>query len=62
MLYRLACARASIDLWAQDNKYGKRINASLTHVQFVKDGDQFGEKVQSAESVLPDLSADDDAV
>lgn len=32
---------ASIDLWAQDNNYGRRINASLRGVQFVKDGDPF---------------------
>lgn len=31
----------SLDLWAQDNKYGKRINASLAGVQFAKDGDAF---------------------
>lgn len=32
---------ASIELWAQDNNYGKRINASLRGVQFLKDGDAF---------------------
>lgn len=32
---------ASIELWAQDNAYGKRINASLRGVQFLKDGDAF---------------------
>lgn len=32
---------ASIELWAQDNKYGKRVNASLRGVQFYKDGDAF---------------------
>ena len=32
---------ASIDLWAQDNKYGKRINAQLRGVQFYADGDAF---------------------
>lgn len=32
---------ASIELWAQDNAYGKRINASLRGVQFYKDGDAF---------------------
>lgn len=34
---------ASIRLWAQDNQYGKRINAALRAVQFVKDGNSFGE-------------------
>jgi len=32
---------ASIDLWPQDNKYGKRINAQLRGVQFLRDGDAF---------------------
>jgi hypothetical protein len=32
---------AIIDVWAQDNQYGKRINASLKGIQFVKDGDAF---------------------
>lgn len=33
---------AVIQLWPQDNSYGKRINAQLMGVQFVKDGDSFG--------------------
>lgn len=33
---------AIVDVWAQDNQYGKRINASLKGVQFLKDGDPFG--------------------
>lgn len=32
---------ASIELWPQDNAYGKRINASLRGVQFLRDGDAF---------------------
>ncbi|AQW29103.1 DUF2815 family protein [Ralstonia syzygii subsp. celebesensis] len=32
---------ASIELWCQDNNYGKRINASLRGVQFLRDGDAF---------------------
>jgi hypothetical protein len=32
---------ASVELWAQDNNFGKRINASLRGVQFFKDGDAF---------------------
>lgn len=32
---------ASIELWAQDNNYGKRINATLRGVQFLRDGDAF---------------------
>lgn len=32
----------NIEIYAQDNAWGKRINASLRGVQFVKDGDSFG--------------------
>lgn len=35
---------ASIRLWAQDNQFGKRINAQLQAVQFVADGEAFGDK------------------
>lgn len=34
---------ATIRLWPQDNQYGKRINAQLRAIQFVKDGGKFGE-------------------
>jgi hypothetical protein len=40
---------AVVRLWAQDNQYGKRVNASLGNIQFVKDGDPFGEKTRSPE-------------
>ena len=32
---------ASVDIWAMDNQYGKRVCASLRGVQFVKDGEAF---------------------
>lgn len=32
---------ASIEVWAQDNNYGKRVNATVMGVQFFKDGDAF---------------------
>lgn len=34
---------AIISLWAQDNQYGKRINAQLDGVQFRADGEPFGD-------------------
>ena len=33
---------ATIRLWVQDNKFGKRVNAELRAVQFLKDGESFG--------------------
>lgn len=32
---------AIIDVWAQDNQYGKKVNAQLQGVQFYKDGEAF---------------------
>lgn len=32
---------ASLEFWAQDNDYGKRINAQLRGVQFLRDGEAF---------------------
>jgi len=32
---------AVIEIWAQDNQFGKRINAQLKGVRFVEDGDAF---------------------
>lgn len=33
---------ASVEFWAQDNAFGKRVNATLRGIQFVRDGDSFG--------------------
>lgn len=37
-VYSGCYVNATIELWAQDNKFGKRINASLMGVQFHRDG------------------------
>lgn len=42
VLYSGCYVNASLELWAQDNNYGKRVNAQLGGIQFVKDGDSFG--------------------
>lgn len=41
ILYAGCYVNAVVDLWAQDNQYGKRINASLKAIQFVSDGEPF---------------------
>jgi hypothetical protein len=51
----------TLDLWAQDNKFGKRINAGLGGVQFVKDGDRFGGGTQGEESDFDELEDGADA-
>lgn len=52
---------ASVELWAQDNNYGKRINASLGGVQFFKDGDAFAGGGAASEDEFEDVSAGADA-
>jgi hypothetical protein len=47
---------AMLDLWAQDNKYGKRVNASLKGIQFVKDGDAFSASAPASPDAFDDLS------
>lgn len=47
---------ASVELWAQDNNYGKRINATLRGVQFVRDGDAFAGGGAASEDEFEDLS------
>lgn len=41
VIYSGCYVNASVDIWAQDNGFGKRINAQLRGIQFSKDGDAF---------------------
>ena len=41
-IYAGCYVNASIEIWAQDNAYGKRVNATLRGIQFVRDGEAFG--------------------
>jgi hypothetical protein len=50
---------ASIELWVQDNNYGKRINATLAGVQFYKDGESFGGGSIADADDFDDVTADD---
>jgi hypothetical protein len=47
---------ASIELWAQDNNYGKRVNASLRGVQFFRDGDAFAGGGAASEDEFDDIT------
>jgi hypothetical protein len=48
---------AVVDIWAQDNQYGKRINATLQSVQFFADGDSFAGGSFGTEDDFDDVSA-----
>lgn len=47
---------ASIELWCQDNNFGKRINASLRGVQFLKDGDAFAGGGSASDDEFDDIA------
>jgi hypothetical protein len=51
---------AIIDVWAQDNAFGKRINAQLSGVKFVKDGEPFAGGRPAAESDFDEFGDEDD--
>lgn len=42
-IYAGCYVNAKIGLWAQSNKFGKRINANLVAIQFAADGDSFSD-------------------
>ena len=42
LVYSGCYVNARVELWVQDNANGKRINAKLLGIQFVRDGDAFG--------------------
>ncbi len=48
---------AQLEIWAQDNQFGKRVNASLKGVQFFKDGDAFAGGAPASADEFEDLSA-----
>jgi hypothetical protein len=50
---------AVLELWTQDNNYGKRINATLLGVQFYKDGESFVGGGVADDSDFDDLSSED---
>jgi len=55
---------ASIEVWAQDNQWGKRVNATLRWVQFRRDGDAFAGGAPASMDEMEDLSdiSDDDLI
>ena len=50
----------TVRLWAQDNKFGKRVNAEVLAVQFAADGESFGAAPVDAEEEFSKLGDDDD--
>jgi hypothetical protein len=55
IIYAGCYVNAVLELWAQDNNYGKRVNASLAGVQFNRDGDAFAGGQSASEDDFEDL-------
>ena len=64
-IYAGCYVNAKIRLWAQDNKYGKRLNAELVSIQFLRDGEPLDGRVSVEEAAsgfdtVNDYEDDDD--
>lgn len=59
VLYSGCYVDAIVRVWAQDNKWGKRINASLEAVRFRRDGEAFGAAPPDPDD-FDDLEDDED--
>jgi hypothetical protein len=58
-IYAGCYVNASLEIWAQDNGYGKRINATLRGIQFVRDGEAFGGGRPAAADEFDEIEADE---
>ncbi len=59
-VYSGCYVNATITLWAQDNEFGKRVNANLRAVQYVSKGDAFGVAPVDADDEFDEVQVDDE--
>lgn len=59
VLYAGCVVNVDVEIWAQKNKFGKRVNADLLGVQFVREGDRIGGGTQPTSSNFKNLDEDD---
>ena len=59
-VYAGCYVNAIVSPWIQDNQFGKRVNANLLGIQFVKDGDPFGDAVVATDDDFYDIEEDID--
>lgn len=52
---------ATVEIWVQDNKWGKALRATLRGVQFVKDGDSFAAGTPLNDDEFTEIAAPADA-
>lgn len=51
----------TVEVWAQDNKFGKAIRATLRGAQFVKDGDAFSAGTPVSDDEFDEIGAPEEA-
>lgn len=54
-VYAGCFVNAIVSPWVQDNQYGKRVNANLLGIQFVKDGEAFGDAVVASDDDFDEI-------
>lgn len=59
IIYSGCYVNAIISLWVQNNDFGKRVNATLLAVQFVKDGEPLSGGASASVDDFDDLGDDD---
>jgi hypothetical protein len=59
-IYSGCYVNGTVEIWAQDNSFGRAIRATLVNVQFVKDGESFGGASPADDSDLDDLGYEED--
>jgi hypothetical protein len=56
LIYSGCYVHATLDIWAQDNTFGRGLRATLTGVMFAKDGEAFGGSAPAAADDFADLA------
>lgn len=61
VIYAGCYVNATIRLWVQNNQWGKRVNAQLRAVQFLRDGESFGAGPVDATQEFTAIDGEEDA-
>lgn len=59
-IYSGCYVNAKVSLWAQNNKYGKRVNAQLVAIQFVRDGEALDGATVSTPTAMEGFEAEEE--
>jgi len=61
IIYSGCYVNGTVELWAQDNSFGKTVRATLINIQFVKDGESFGGAAPATADGLDDLAFEEES-